>query len=288
MSEEQVTDGALSETQEPVQAQEQAGQPSSTEVESVAVESNDSLNNVPQEASKGSTQEKTSEWYESELAKRNAENKRRREKQEKSDLELKRAQERIKELESSAPKREDYDDLDVYERDTRRHDTKVAYAEERALDLESGAVVSQEDNRLQDALSQANESYSSAVKDYFNSPDAVSVDAYAKKQARFNESLLSRSLDEQKLIINELAAMGKDAAEVVMNIADDSQLLYELQTAKTPLQAANVLLRAEKPKKTTEAPAPTPEIGGDAGKVQKADLKTFEGIRQWKAEQGLR
>jgi len=280
MSEQTDANGAVNEQ---TVAPEAKPQSLSTEAESVAAESNDSLNSVASETSEGSAQ-RDEAWYIERNKQLSAENARRRDKAKKDAEKRDRLKARIEELEKSRPTAEQFGgDYDALQRAERMHDTRMVMADEALMSIDAQPV-----DTGSEAIKQANEAYIDRVSGYLKGENAVSQQAYQAKEQLFNEFLMNRSADEQALIIRELSHMD-NPAEVVMNVADSPQALNELATNKSLLAVGDVLRSAKPPKREVETPAPVPEINGSVSGVSgEHDRSTREGIRAVMKELGIR
>jgi len=282
MSDANATDGAVGEQKV---APEANTQPSSTEVESVAVESDTSQKDVAVETPEGSSQEDL-DWYKEREKQLKAENARRREKAKKDAEKLEQAKARIEALEAGRPTLESVGgDHDALERAERKHDAQMGYAEERYQEV---AMTSpQEDVEGQKAVQAANQAYIERIRGDLALEGAVKPQAYEKKEALFDEFLSMRPLREQAEIITALVEMDKPM-DVIMNVADDSESLTKLGTV--PFYDIGSVLRNAKPvvRQQVDAPPPVPEVGGSTGSLDGYDMDTLEGVRAWKKDNGIR
>lgn len=232
--------------------------------------------------------EKDSGWYEKELIKRNAEGKRKKEKIRELTEKLERANAKLEEATQAKPTRESVEDEDEYQARLAEHAASVAVAKSRAEDIQ-WEVERDTQQTESNELTNANEVYKQNVESYLAKPDAVSPQAFLAKQQVVNDALLERSPVQQAEIISELNSLGAESANVLMNIADNPEARYILATGSLR-EALSVIDKCkEVKKKTSDAPAPVPELGGTASKVSgDYDLSTFEGIQAYKKAHGLR
>jgi len=280
MSEVQAGEGAEVEQKVAPEADSQ----SSTITPEADSTSNDTTEkDVAIESPEGSPQ-KDADWYEAQIKNLKAESARKRDKIKTEREKREKAEARLKELEESRPKQDDFGDYDAYQRADQEHALKRVLAEERLR--ETSEVV--ETPQPADPIQQANEAYVEVVKGYFGKEGAVSQAAYQNKEAIFNDALMNRTPDEQATIIRELARMD-NAAEVVMNVADNPQALYELATEPSLFRVASALQSAKPAvRQSVDAPPPVPEVDGSTGSLDGYDMDTIEGVRAWKKANGLR
>jgi hypothetical protein len=288
MPNEQAAEGVAQENTEVVQPQQtQSVDPSSDVAKTPEVENSNSLNDAQSESTKASTADGDTDWkneLQSKVKNADAESMRRKAKNKELTSKLERAEAKIAELEGNKPTLESVGgDYDALQRAEQGHGVRQAIAEDKLSDAKYEAKAIAPDKNLED-IKTASDGYFKSIEPYFNKQDSVSTDAYQAKQSIFNEALTMRPTSDQAMIINELAAMGADAAEVVMNMADNPKALHDMAFAKTPFQAAQVLFNAKAPvARQSESHAVIPEIGGSSGAVNESyDMDTFEGIRKWK------
>jgi hypothetical protein len=283
MDNAEAASGGAIEAQEPVQAQEtQQAVTESIPAQVDSAENTDSLNTETEST-------KSAEEYEQLIKQKDAENARRRRKNEEQAEFSKRQARRIEELEANFPTLEsvngDYDRLDIQKQ---KHIAKIAYAEslkeESDYKLLEAADPIAEQSMLE--LEKANEVFHGKLNEYFTNGGTVTANVLNQKAAVVNEAIVQRSASEQALLIKELGSV--NAAEVMLNLADNAALRYQIAHG-TVFEALNAIHKAEtRPKKISNAPEPVPEVDGGGGIPPSGDPSKAKTLSEYKASKARR
>ena len=258
-------------------------QPTPTEPESVVASTDTPEKSVVSETQEGSTQ-KDNAYYEKQIKQLKAEAARKSDKVNAEREKRRKAEARLEELERSKPTLDMYGgDYDRLQKAESEYALRKVMAEERLLEVEHEA----HDAPSLEAVHKANESYVARVSGYLSGEGAVSPQAYQAKEAKFNDALMQRPPDEQAFIIRELASMA-NTAEVVMNVADDVQKLYELATETSMFKIGGILSGARQPRKVSDPPPPIPDINGKVSGASGYDSKNLDSIKAHFKDMGIR
>jgi len=263
MTDVNAAEGTEEATQEVVQPQaEVEANPSSDSAQEVSVENTDTSLNESDTADS-----KDAGWYEEQLKQKNAENKRRREKQKELKADNERLAKKLEELESQTPTLDDVNgDHDRLEMARQVHAAKLANVslQKEDTDTQLQDVVDPISAQYQTHLDKANEQYLGKLDSYFSSGGTVKPEVFKEKAAIVNEVLKDRDPMEQAKIIEELARVN-NTAEAVLNLADNVQLRYAIANGSM-YEALSAIHKAEnKPRTASNAPPPVDEVNGSGG-----------------------